>query len=161
MNRKLLRIYLNDHLAGAAGGLELADRALRANRGTEFTSFLERLRQDMESDKTALEELMSRLGIHVDPVKQAAAWLGEKAGRLKLNGSLTGYSPLSRMVELEALSAGVNAKLSLWQTLSQLDEDPVLAGFDHQRFIDRALAQVGELEQRRRAAARIAFTETA
>ena len=160
MNRKLLGIYLNDHLAAATGGLELADRALGANRGTEFASFLEGLREALSSDKAALEELMGRLEIRLDRVKQAAAWLGEKAGRLKLNGSLTGYSPLSRVVELEALTAGVNANLSLWQLLSQLGDDPVLAEFDHQRLIDRALAQLGELEQHRRAAARIAFVKS-
>ena len=161
MNRKLLAIYLNDHLAGATGGVELAGRSVGANRGTEFASFLEGLRDDLESDRTALEELMGRLEIGVDKVKQAAAWLGEKAGRLKLNGSLTGYSPLSRVVELEALTAGVNAKLSMWQLLSQISDDPVLADFDHQRLIDRALAQLRELEQHRRAAARLAFDQTA
>ena len=160
MNRKLLAIYLNDHLAAATGGVELAGRALGANRGTEFATFLERLRDDLESDRSALEELMGRLDIGEDKVKQAAAWVGEKVGRLKLNGSLTGYSPLSRVVELEALAAGVNAKLSLWQVLSQLGDDPLLGDFDHQRFIDRALAQLRELEQHRRVAARLAFEQT-
>ena len=36
-----------------------------------------------------------------------AGWVAEKAGRLKLNGSLLTYSPLSRLVELEGLSLGV------------------------------------------------------
>ena len=34
--------------------------------------------------------------------KDGAAWVAEKLGRLKTNGQLTGYSPLSRLVELEA-----------------------------------------------------------
>ncbi len=161
MNRKLLAIYLNDHLAGATGGLELARRAVGANRDTEFATFLEGLRDDLESDRAALEELMGRLDIGIDKLKQGAAWVGEKVGRLKLNGSLTGYSPLSRVVELEALTGGVHAKLSVWQILSQIADDPVLRDFHHQRLIDRALAQLRELEQHRRAAARLAFAETA
>ena len=36
MSKKLLSIYLNDHLAGATGGLELARRARGANEGTPW-----------------------------------------------------------------------------------------------------------------------------
>ena len=36
--------------------------------------------------------------------KNAGAWALEKVGRLKLNGELTSYSPLSRVVELEGLA---------------------------------------------------------
>lgn len=157
MNRKLLGIYLNDHLAGSTGGLELARRALGSNRGTEFGTFLEQLRDDLDYDRNTLKDLMSRLDIRPDQLKVAASWLLEKAGRLKLNGSLTEYSPLSRLVELEALTTGVSGKLSLWQVLSQVQDEPILAQFDHQRFIERAQAQLDGLEQQRRAAAQIAF----
>lgn len=159
MNRKLLAIYLNDHLAGSTGGLELVRRALGSNRGTELGTFLEQLCGDLEYDRNTLKDLMGRLDISPDQVKVAASWLVEKAGRLKLNGSLTGYSPLSRLVELEALSTGVSGKLSLWQVLSQIQDEPILADFDHQRFIERAQAQLGGLEQQRRAAAQLAFAE--
>lgn len=38
--RRLLQIYLNDHLAGAVGGAELARRCLRSNRGTPLGALL-------------------------------------------------------------------------------------------------------------------------
>lgn len=98
MDDKLLSIYLNDHLAGAAAGLELARRTLSNNEGTSYESFLRDLVQAIEEDKTELESLMDTLGISHDRLKQGAAWVAEKAGRLKLNGQLTGYSPLSRLV---------------------------------------------------------------
>ncbi len=157
MNRKLLGIYLNDHLAGSTVGLELARRSLGSNHGTEFEAFLEGLRGEIEDDRNTLKELMARLGVRPDQLKQGAAWLTEKAGRLKLNGSLTEYSPLSRVVELEALTTGVNGKLSLWQVLSEVQDEPILTSFDFQPLIDRALAQVSGLEQQRRAAAQLAF----
>lgn len=159
VNRKLLGIYLNDHLAVSAGVLALAGRAQASNRGTELGSFLEQLRGEIEQERSALEELMGNLGIAANQLKQKLFWLAEKGGRLKLNGSLTGYSPLSRLVELDGLTNGVTGKLSLWRALSQVPEDPILAGFDHQRFIERALAQLSELEQHRAAAARIAFAQ--
>ena len=57
--------------------------------------------------RRSLLATMEALGARVDRLKAAAAWGGEKLGRLKLNGQLRGYSPLSRVVELEGLALGV------------------------------------------------------
>ena len=38
------------------------------------------------------------------------AWSAEKFGRLKLNGQLSGYSPLSRLEELEILALVAEGK---------------------------------------------------
>ena len=157
MNRKLLGIYLNDHLAGSTVGLEVAGRSASSNRGNEFGAFLEHLRGEIEYDRRALEELMDRLEIGKDPVKRAVAWVAEKAGRLKLNGQITGYSPLSRLVELEGLAIGVTGKLSLWQVLQELRDEPELADFDVDRFIARAREQLEGLEEHRRRAGRLAL----
>lgn len=62
---------------------------------------------------------MQELGIARGRVKPAAAWAGEKLGRLKLNGQLTGYSPLSRLIELEGLQIGISGKMQLWRVLEQ------------------------------------------
>ena len=40
MHRRLLAIYLNDHLAGATVGVELTLRAARENNGSELGDFL-------------------------------------------------------------------------------------------------------------------------
>jgi hypothetical protein len=53
MNRQLLGIYLNDHLAGAMGGIELARRALRNNRGTPLAADLERLVREIDEDRVS------------------------------------------------------------------------------------------------------------
>ena len=42
LDRKLLGIYLNDHLAGSTVGLELSRRAREANKGNEYGDVLER-----------------------------------------------------------------------------------------------------------------------
>lgn len=64
-----------------------------------------------------LREVMSRLGVSPDRAKQGFALLGERLGRLKPNGQLTGYSPLSRLIEIEGLTLGVAGKLELWRSL--------------------------------------------
>jgi hypothetical protein len=57
----------------------------------------------------------------VDRVKIAVGWTAEKVGRLKPNGQLRGYSPLGRLLELETLLGGINAKHALWRALEQAD----------------------------------------
>jgi hypothetical protein len=153
-----LAIYLNDHLGGATFGRELARRVLAANRGTEFEAFLAQLAKDIEEDREELVRTIDRLGIRRDPVKVRTAWVVEKLGRLKPNGRLVGYSPLSRILELEGLGGGVRAKLSLWHTLADI-RDPIseFAGTPFARLIDRAESQLDGLEQATAKAALIAF----
>jgi hypothetical protein len=115
---ELLGIYLNDHLAGAVAGHELAKRTLGQNRGTPYEQDLEMLAREIGEDKQTLEGLMDDLGIRKVAWKTSAAWVAEKVGRAKLNGALIGYSPLSRLEELEGLRSGVEGKASMWNNLA-------------------------------------------
>jgi hypothetical protein len=155
----LLAIYLQDHLAGSTGGLELARRARRSNEGTPYGDFLSQLEQEIVEDRDALRELMGRLDVGEDRLKSVAAWTAEKAGRLKLNGRLTGYSPLSRLIELEALMAGVTGKLSGWRALRSLAErDERLDPVELDRLIARAERQLSSLAEHQRSTAGEALT---
>jgi hypothetical protein len=158
--RRLLRIYLNDHLMGAVGGAELARRCLNSNRGTPLGTFLEQLHREIVEDRATLNDLMTRMEFPADRIKVTAAALAEKAARLKLNGRLLGYSDLSRLIELEGLCAGVALKLRLWRVLKDIavGTDPRLAATDFDPLIERATAQLDGLEQHRLEAARRAFT---
>jgi hypothetical protein len=159
MDQKLLSIYLNDHLAGATVGIELARRTCSNNEGTDLGAFLVALIAEIESDREDLKALMEALGCRKDVVKQAGGWVAEKVGRLKLNGQLTGYSDLSRLEELEGLCLGVEGKLSLWKSLKQIENhDPRLVTFDLERLIKRAQQQREELEEHRIQAAEQAFS---
>jgi hypothetical protein len=149
---KLLSIYLNDHLAGSTVGVELARRARSQNEGTPLGDSLAKLTTEIEEDRETLQRLMGELGVKQDHLKSKSAWIAEKAGRLKLNGRLTGYSPLSRLVELEGLHLGVNGKLDLWQALGRTLGEGV-AGFDFEQLARRAERQAVELEQHRLEAA--------
>jgi len=151
-----LAIYLNDHLAGATVGVELSRRLARQNQDNEYSGVLERLASELAEDRGALLELMGRLAIGRDRLKLALAWSGEKAGRLKLNGSIVSYSPLSRLEELELLALGVQGKLAMWQALNALG-DSHLGGTDLDGLITRARSQVRRLERLRHRAAEEAF----
>ena len=160
MDRKLLRIYLQDHLAAATAGVELARRARGSNESTPYGEPLARLADDIEADRRSLESLMEDLGFGADRAKNLVFWVGEKAGRLKLNGQLTGYSPLSRMIEIEVLITGVNGKRSLWVMLRELaetEDEPELDGERLQRLVQRAEQQLEALHDLRSRAGREAF----
>lgn len=156
MTKTLLDIYLNDHLAAATGAAELARRSARANRGTGCGVMLAGLAEEIEQDRRTLAELMQALDVGIDRLKQAAGWSAEKLGRFKLNGQILGYSPLSRLLELEVLALGVTGKQALWRTLQQL-ERPELARFDLEHLISRAQDQLQRLEAERRTAAALAL----
>ncbi len=155
---KLLRIYLQDHLAGSTGGVELARRARSANEGTTYGDPLANLADEIEADRRALEGIMEDLGFGADRAKNIAFWAAEKAGRLKLNGQLTGYSPLSRLTELEGLIAGINGKLSLWRSLLEVaPSEPKLDQEGLQGLLERGEEQLKTVEELRTRAAREAL----
>ena len=151
---KYLHIYLTDHLAGSVAGIELARRCANSNKGNEFGHFLQTtLIPAIEEDQATLKGVMKRAGASENRLKNAMFWAGEKVGRVKFNGELTSYSPLSRLVELEGLTSGVAAKLSLWQCLREAG-DPRLSMVDLTELIARAEEQLkGLVVQRRKAAA--------
>ena len=127
----MLGIYLNDHLAGATGGVELARRIAGSRRSQPAAATLRRLAAEIAEDRAALLDMMSALGIPVRSYKVRAAWIGEKAARLKLNGYLLARSPLSGLEELEMLRLGVAGKAAGWRTLraaAGTDGRPTLAG---------------------------------
>ena len=155
---RLLGIYLNDHMMGSVGGTELARRCLRSNRGTALGSFLATLLDEILEDRNTLEDVMARLGISVDRGKVVVAAVGERVARLKLNGQLFGYSDLSRVIELEALCAGVAVKRRLWRSLERIrDTDRRIADIDFDALADRASAQLDGLERHRLDAVARAF----
>lgn len=156
MSDRFLAIYLNDHLAGAVAGVELARRTRASNEGTEIGTALAEVCAEIEADRETLRSAMRRLHVREDPVKPALGWLAEKLGRLKPNGRLRGYSPLSRVIEIEALLTGIEGKRRLWRSLERTCSAR-LPDFDFAALEARAEAQQGRLENCRAQAVTIAF----
>jgi hypothetical protein len=152
---ELIGIYLNDHLAGATAGTGLAHRVARSHDGVADQATLQRLAGEINADRRALLEIMALLGVPVRHYKTGAAWLGERAGRLKPNGHLRTRSPLSSLEELEMLRLGVEGKAAGWRTLRELAaRDTRLSGAWLDELLARARAQADLLEDLRvRAAA--------
>ena len=157
MTDNALSIYLGDHFAGATAGVELARRARASNReSAEFGAPLTRVCAEIEADRETLGQLMERLEVDPGRVKPAAAWLAEKLGRLKPNGQLLGYAPLSRVVELEGLSIGIAGKTCLWRTL-EVSLGAQWEEFDFGALAERAEKQRDTVEELRRRAVVVAL----
>lgn len=149
---RLLEIYLADHLAASLAGVELARRVARRN------VTLERVRAEIEEDRQALQRVAAVLGCSASRPKEALAWAGERLARLKLNGRLLRSSPLSRVLELEALSVGIAGKQALWETLQRITgTDGPLQAVDLADLLERARRQRAEVERAREAAVDAAF----
>jgi hypothetical protein len=156
--RRLLRVYLNDHRAGAAAGLALARRCLHNNEHWRLGETLRGLIADIETDAGTLDRIIARMGIAENRPKQLLATAAERIGRLKLNARVTRYSPLSRLLELEALIAGIDAKRSLWCALgSSSAADALSSEFDFAELAERATEQRRRLHGHHREAAELAF----
>jgi hypothetical protein len=152
----LLHIYLQDHLAGATFGYELAERCRRANERSEFGEPLARLAGEIAADRETLLDVMRRVGADPSNVKISAAWLAEKVRRLKPNGRPFSYTPLTRMLELESLTIGITGKRALWRALEGIRETE-LETVDLAALGERAEEQLRMVEGLRLAAARLAF----
>jgi hypothetical protein len=153
-----LETYLNDHLAGSAAGIALAKKLADNNQGTKLGDEMALVHRDIAEDREALEQLMARLEVRQHPVKDAAGRMLERLSRLRLNPALTGSDELTRLLETEALSIGIEGKLLMWLALKEAAAgNPRLAGTDFDRLIERARGQRRAVEAYRLAAAENSF----
>lgn len=158
MDTSLLAIYMNDQLAAGVVWRELARRSAQNNKETEAGQTIATVADEIAEDVATFAGIMDRLGFRKNRVKLRLAMLAERLGRLKLNGRLTSYSPLSRFTELDTLAMGIEGKKILWENLrdsASLGER--LEEIDFDGLIERAGRQRDRLEPIRREAGREAL----
>jgi hypothetical protein len=159
MSHKATDVYLNDHLAGAMLGSDLAEQIQSRNQATPLGEVMRVLAPQIEEDRQTLIGLMARMGTSRNPVKQAAAWMTEKASRVKFWGLSSGEPELGTFMAVESLALGVQGKLSLWRALARVsDQHPAIASVNLDELIDRAQTQYDLLESERLVAGRRALS---
>jgi len=161
VDTKLLTIYLNDHLAGATGAVNRISRMASSYTDLSVHPQLVHLSVQVREDVDALVALMRQIGVDRRRGTQTVGRAGELAGRLKLNGRLRSRSPLTPLVEIEALRSGVLGKLSLWQTLHPHAHALALDATHLVTLQDRARAQLQVIQECHGALSRSAFGEPA
>lgn len=158
-HKKAMDVYLNDHLAGAMFGSDLAEHIQESAEGTPLEETMRVISAEIEQDRQSLIDLMEALGTSKNPVKQATTWVAEKASRPKFSGLTSGTPEQGLFMALESLTLGVAGKLSLWVVLKEVESDfPVLTDAALDELIRRAQSQHERLERERVAAGRRALS---
>jgi hypothetical protein len=158
MNMEDLASYLNDHLAGSVGALELLDRLIKTYEGKPLGQFFTELRAEIEADQEKLQQLMDKLGTEESTVRKAGAWIVEKISRPKIQLSEKREGEMGLFLALEALALGIDGKRSLWRALAAASEGLVqLRLLDYAKLEMRAVEQHDRVEVKRLEVAREVF----
>ena len=157
MSTDPLATYLQDHLAGATGAVELLEMLVKEHGGKPLGEVAAKLLDEVREDQATLQSLAEKDGEGVSIFKDAAAWVGSKVGRVKLGRSAAGE--LGTLETLETLALGILGKLALWEALREaVPSRAELADVDLATLIARALWQHATAEGLRLEVARTALS---
>jgi hypothetical protein len=153
MADRAMDVYLNDHLSGAMLGSDLAEQIRRRHEDTPLGELMGSIAAQIEEDRQTLVDLMERMNVSKNPLKQAAGWLAEKASQVKFSGAASGEPDQSAFMALETLTLGVQGKRKMWTVLKEVQSQyPPLASTNLDELIERADTQHDLLERERLAA---------
>jgi hypothetical protein len=149
--------YLNDHLAGSVGALELLDHWIKLCEGKPLAKFFAGLREEIEADQKTLKELMRTLGTKESSIRRAGAWVAEKFSRAGLAIAGDEIGGLDLVLALDTIVMGITGKKLLWRALAAADV-PRTGNIDFVELERRAEEQIARVELERMRAAREAFS---
>lgn len=145
-----LSTYLNDHLAGSVGAIELVDHLIKKYKDQPIAEFCQEIRHDIAADQEELSDMMKALDIGESRLLQTGVWVAEKFSRVKLRleGGETGKMGL--LLAWEGLVLGIKGKEGLWRALAAVQASwPQLQRYDFARLEKRAVEQGARVEEKR------------
>jgi len=148
MNRENLDTYLNDHLAGSVGAMELLDHLVEVYQGSQYSAFLSALREDIGADQRTLQGFIRDLGLKESDLRKAGAWFVEKFSRIKLRLD-SDDDGLGLFQALEGIALGISGKEALWRALEASNNLPELQVLDYHSLEARAREQFAQVEAKR------------
>ena len=158
MKNENLGIYLNDHLAGSVGALELLERLIRTYEDHSIVGFCREIKSEVEADQQVLRNVMAALGVEESAFRKASAWVAEKLSRAKLAIERNDSGEIGLVEALEGLVLGIKGKEGLWSALAGIQATwAPLKQFDFSRLKQRAVEQAMRVETMRLSAATEAF----
>jgi hypothetical protein len=145
---KEISSYLNDHLAGSVGALELLEHWRHLLEGKRLGLFFSETQAEIRADQETLRDVMRSLGIEEGKLRKAGAWAAEKAGRARL--MIAGDEPgsLGLVLTLEGLIMGITGKRLLWRALG-VAKLAQLNNYDFEELQRRAQRQAEQIEAER------------
>jgi hypothetical protein len=135
--------YVQDHMAGARFAIALLGELSEQKVDTNVAHLAATLLPDIESDRIQLEECAKQFAEGSSTLKEATAWLAQKASRFKLDLN----NPLGIFEAVEMLTLGVLGKQALWRALQVVSAaNSRFVALDLDDLIRRAQSQHQELE---------------
>lgn len=112
ITKDLIELYVSDHLTGATAGTERIERMEKDFVDTPVYPQISQVADKIRRERALLQQIIHDLGFKQKPYRQAAAWVGEHVGRLKLNNRVLSRSPmtLAHPGGAHALSRGRQAR---------------------------------------------------
>ena len=156
-DRELIELYLSDHLTGATAGLERIERMEEAFADTPVFRQISEVADKIRRERALLVQIIDDLGLKRKPYRQALAWLGEHAGRVKLNNRIISRSPMTLVLEAELMRSAVMGKLGGWQALHDNAETMGLDPTIFATLQEEAWQQIATLDEVHEYARRRAF----
>jgi len=155
-----LDTYLNDHIAGATAGTNLAKIAAEEHQTDEHGPFFSEIYAAVEKDFGILKDLAAALGVEESAGKGALAEIGSKMMAPKFTAGED--DQLNAFITLETLSIGVEGKVCMWKALKTIESDYAgFENFDLDDLLARAESQREKIEAQRQKIAPLALTHTA
>jgi hypothetical protein len=152
-------VYLHDHLAGSNFATELLKSLRDQDAHPELATFAVTLLAEVEKDASILRGVLDQIGKSPLDVKEALAWVAEKASRLKLQHQKP--ESLGTFEALETLSLGIMGKLALWNVLATITGlDPRIPRLNFEKLAASAKDQFVRVEEHRMKLARFVFANT-
>jgi hypothetical protein len=149
MAQQPVHVYLNDHLAGATAGVDLAKQAADRHDG-ELGEFFAQLGDEIGADYNTLTSLMDQMDAHASGAKEVLAKAGSEISEAKFSGESMDDPEFGTFITLETLAIGVEGKLCMWKALKVVADDyPELSSADIDTLIERAQSQRDKLEGKR------------
>jgi hypothetical protein len=118
-DRRVVRVYLGDHLAVMHGGAALAARMLDAPDHHEAAGLIAEVARELEAGCATIRAFLGQLGGSPPRLKMLAVGTAERIGRIKMNGRVARRSPLSEVLELEALRGVVGTAGAFWAAVAR------------------------------------------
>ncbi|NCT92061.1 hypothetical protein GXB85_14025 [Cellulomonas sp. APG4] len=146
-DRHLLRVYLDDHLAGSSAGARRMRHAAGRLARTPVGPDLEAVAHEVASEQRELAAVVDALGLSRSRLKEFAARVGEIVARLKPDGGLRRSSPMTALIEAELLRSALVGKRGVWQTLLDLSEELDLDGARMAELVARTDRQLATLDR--------------
>ncbi len=153
-----LEQYLNHHLSGSAGAVELIETLASCNGCAGDEWFFKNLKSTIEHERGLIHRLLSELNKSESKLLDVMGNLTAKSGCLKLHWEGMDQGDLGLLEALEVLSLGIEGKLSLWKLLGEISPSiPEWSENDFQALAREAQEQRNAVEARRIEAGRQAL----